>query len=144
MFKIGILQGSMYCRRLEDFLWNTFKSITNKAIKTVWNVFVLAFMIPTEMKEINISSLLITFNKFETWCCVTSEFYTLLFPLSQGQVVTRQAAAWPNKQRNGKAATRPLLTTWPGDRFKCFVHSAYKSSKWWYHFSPFFWQDSLS
>ena len=40
--------------------------MTNKAIKTVWNAFVLAFIIPTQMKEINISSLLITFDKFET------------------------------------------------------------------------------
>ena len=80
-----------------------------------------------EMNEINISSLLITFNMFETTgCCVKSEFYSLLFQMSPDQVLTSRAAAWPNKQRNGNAATRPLVSTWPGDSWKCFIHSAYK------------------
>ena len=79
------------------------------------------------MKEINISSLLVTFNMFETTgCCVKSEFYSLLFQMSPGQVLTSRAAAWPNKQRNGNAAKRPLVSKWPGDSWKCFVHSAYK------------------
>ena len=56
----------MYCERLEGFFETHLRVSTNKATKTVRNAFVLAFIIPTEMKEINISSLLITFNKFET------------------------------------------------------------------------------
>ena len=61
-----------------------------------------------------------------TGCCVKSEFYSLLFQMSPGQVLTCRAAGWPNKQRNCSAATRPLVSTWTGDSWKCFVHSAYK------------------
>ena len=136
VFKIGILLSSMYCKNFRRFLWDKFKSITNKAKKTVWNAFLLAFMIPTEMKETNISSLLITFSKFEmTWCCVTLDFYTLLFQLSPGQVVTRRAAAWLKKQRNGNAVTKPRDHCLP---FDLATDGNVSYTQRWYYFSPFF------